>query len=207
MIIYLVYSEIKITHFKRVYIIYGIFLMVEKIWFTSDWHLGHKNIIHLSNRPFKTIEQHDEFIVRRFNELVQPDDIVWILGDISFNQSYKNYADLFGRLNGKISVVLGNHDNRQHLLRCKQDGLIQDVRESKILNIGSDTIHLTHYPLLEWFNFHKGAYSIHGHTHGNVNDYCKSTDVSLECWSYEPVEWQELKQYIDDGNNANEHYI
>lgn len=201
MIIYLVYSEIKITHFKIVYIIYGIFLMVEKIWFTSDWHLGHKNIIHLSNRPFKTIEQHDEFIVRRFNELVQPDDIVWILGDISFNQSYKKYADLFGRLNGKISVVLGNHDNRQHLLRCKQDGLIQDVRESKILNVGDKTIHLTHYPLREWHNFSKGGLHAYGHCHGGIPDYGKSTDVSLECWEYEPVEVQEFIQYVSESND------
>lgn len=175
--------------------------MVEKIWLTSDWHLGHKNIIHLSNRPFKTIEQHDEFIVRRFNELVQPDDIVWILGDISFNQSYKNYADLFSRLNGKISVVLGNHDNRQHLLKCKQDGLIQDVRESKILNVGDKTIHLTHYPLREWHKFYKGGLHAYGHCHGNIPDYGKSTDVSLECWEYEPVEVQEFIQYVSENHD------
>ena len=66
---------------------------------------------------------------------------------------------------------------------------------------------MTHYPLLEWFNFHHDGYHLHGHTHGNIGDYCKSTDVSPELWEYSPVSWAELKKYIDDGGYKNIHTI
>lgn len=178
---------------------------MKEVWFCSDWHLQHKNIIRLSNRPFGSIEQHDDTIINNYNKVVKREDDVYFLGDLAWNQSYENYKSIFKRLKGNITFVLGNHDNKQHLIRCQKDGLITSVVESKIINIGKDTIHLTHYPLLEWFNFHHNGYHLHGHTHGNIPDYCKSTDVSPEVWEYSPVSWTELKKYIDDGGYENIH--
>ncbi len=175
------------------------------IWFTSDQHFGHKNIIKLSNRPYSSIEYMDEDIIDRYNKLVKKEDVVYFLGDLAWNQSYENYKNIFKQLNGRKSYILGNHDNKQHLIKCQKEGLLLDVRESKILNIGSDTIHLTHYPLLEWYNFYKGGYALHGHTHAKLNDYCLSTDVGVDCWEYEPVSWEEIKQYIDNNCTANIH--
>lgn len=179
--------------------------MNKKNWFTSDWHLSHKNILKLSNRPFSDIEVHDEYIINKYNELVKPNDNVYILGDISFNQSYNTYKNIFKQLKGNIYVILGNHDNKNHLIRCQKEGLITSVRESQILNIGSDTIHLTHYPLREFYGFYNKGYHLYGHCHGNIPDYCKSTDVGVDCWEYGVVEWAELKQYIDENCEPNIH--
>lgn len=181
--------------------------MIGNIWFCSDQHFGHKNIIKLSNRPYSSVEQMDEDLIEKHNKLVKKDEPVYLLGDACWNQSYENYKRIFTRLNGRIFYILGNHCNKQNLIRCKKDGLLMDVRESQILNIGSDTIHLTHYPLLEWFNFHRNGIHLHGHTHANLNDYCRSTDVSIDAWELGPVEFSELKQYIDDNCTDNIHYI
>lgn len=177
------------------------------IWFTSDQHFGHKNVLKLSNRPYSSIEQMDEDIIEKYNKLVKKDDVVYFLGDLAWNQSYDNYKKIFKRLNGRKVYILGNHDNRQNLLKCQKDGLLLSVKESQILNIGSDTVHLTHYPLLEWFNFYHGGLALHGHTHCRVNDYCLSTDIGVDCWEMEPVEFTEIKEYLTKNGTENSHYI
>ena len=69
--------------------------MSKNIWFTADLHLGHRAILRLANRPFSSIDQHDETIIENINKLVKSGDDLYILGDISFNQSYKAYSKFF----------------------------------------------------------------------------------------------------------------
>ena len=80
-----------------------------KIWFTSDTHFGHKNIIKFSERPFSDVEEMDEVMIRRWNEVVGKDDTVYHLGDFAFLSTGK-LRQLISRLNGKICLVNGNHD-------------------------------------------------------------------------------------------------
>lgn len=181
--------------------------MSKNIWFTADLHLGHRAILRLANRPFSSIDQHDETIIENINKLVKSGDDLYILGDISFNQSYNAYRDIFKKIKGNKYIIVGNHDNKNNLIKCQKEGLVVSVRESQILNIGSDTVHLTHYPLREFFNFFHGGYHLYGHCHGNIPDYCKSTDTGVDCWEMECVEFSELKKYIDDNCSENSHYM
>ena len=79
-----------------------------KIWFTSDTHFGHKNIINFCERPFKDTDEMDEFIINNWNSKINKDDIVFHLGDFAF-ASNKRWQELICRLNGKIYLILGNH--------------------------------------------------------------------------------------------------
>lgn len=176
---------------------------MSRIWFTSDLHLGHKNILKLSNRPFGEIEHHDDTIINNYNNLITKDDTCYILGDISFNQSYENYKNIFSRLNGKKYIIIGNHDNKQNLIKCKKEGLICDIKESQTIQIGKDRVFLSHYPHREWNGFYKGAYHLYGHCHCNLDDYKMSTDIGVDAWEYGPVEWAELKQYLQDNCEQN----
>ena len=81
------------------------------IWFTSDTHFGHANIIKYSDRPFADIQEMDETLIANWNERVKPDDTVWHLGDVSFHNSARTRA-IIDRLNGTKCLVLGNHDHR-----------------------------------------------------------------------------------------------
>lgn len=176
---------------------------MSKIFFTSDLHLGHKNILKLSNRPFGEIEHHDDTLINNYNKIVSNDDTCYILGDICWNQSYESYRSLFNRLNGKKIIIMGNHDNKQNLLKCKKEGLILDLHESKTLQINKDRVYLSHFPMREWSGFYKNAYHLYGHCHGNIDDYKQSTDIGVDCWEYEPVSWDEVKQYIDESCDPN----
>lgn len=78
-------------------------------WFTSDHHFGHKNILEYEKeaRPFSTIEEMHEALIERWNSVVNPNDIVYHLGDFCFG---KKNIEIAQRLNGKKKLVMGNHD-------------------------------------------------------------------------------------------------
>lgn len=154
------------------------------IFFTSDLHLGHKNIIRFSNpRLFKTIEEHDETIISNWNSVVNKDDIVYILGDISLNLSQEKLETYLQRLNGKKSLILGNHDRAKIYAKFLNNGLLESMRDYAIEKIYDKQgcvyeCVLFHYPILEpnhIFNKPKiGKYGqtchFYGHIHG-INDY------------------------------------
>lgn len=174
-----------------------------KIFFTGCTHYGHKNILKLSNRPFGEIEHHDDTLINNYNKIISNEDVCYILGDICWNQSYESYKNLFNRLNGRKIIIIGNHDNKQNLIKCKKDGLIVDLYEGKTIQIGKDRVYLSHTPCREWVGFYHNTYHLYSHCHGNIDDYKQSTDVGVDCWEYEPVEWSEIKQYIDENCEPN----
>ena len=86
-------------------------------YFISDLHLGHVNCLAFDNRPFKSIEEHDETLIRNWNNVVGMDDDVYLLGDISWHNATKT-IEIFNRLNGRIHLIKGNHDAK--LLRNRE---------------------------------------------------------------------------------------
>lgn len=79
------------------------------IWFTSDHHFGHQNIIKYTNRPFESVPEMDEMLIQYHNELVKPDDIVWHLGDLALG-TFEDSIQKAARLNGQKVLIPGNHD-------------------------------------------------------------------------------------------------
>ena len=82
-------------------------------WFTADWHLGHEAIITFCERPFKTVKQMDNAIIKNYFELIKPTDTVFFIGDLSMKKrDYKSwYHKIFSFLPGNKHLILGNHDN------------------------------------------------------------------------------------------------
>lgn len=54
-----------------------------EIYFTSDLHLGHDNIIRFCNRPFSSVEEMNDRIIQNYNSIVHKNDLVYILGDFN----------------------------------------------------------------------------------------------------------------------------
>ena len=79
------------------------------IWFTSDWHLGHKRILDYTDRPFGSVEEMNEALVSNHNLMVGPKDTTYFLGDMIMG-GWKNNIHHIDRLNGTKRLVLGNHD-------------------------------------------------------------------------------------------------
>ena len=86
-------------------------------YFIADTHFGHENALAFDNRPFKTIEEHDETLIRNWNHAVGMDDEVFILGDISW-YNVSRTIEIVRTLNGIKHFITGNHDKK--LLKNKE---------------------------------------------------------------------------------------
>lgn len=138
---------------------------MNKVFITSDTHFSHKNILkYCPNRQFSSIQDHDDFLVNAWNSVVSPEDMVFHLGDVCFS-SVDNAVQLLNRLNGRISLVAGNHDLRffDSSSFCNRFFNIYDTYK-EIKTQGFDIV-LCHYPIHEWNGFHKNSLHFYGHCH------------------------------------------
>ena len=81
----------------------------EHTFFTSDTHFNHANIISFCNRPFKDVEQMNEVMIANWNHVIGKDDSVFHLGDFCLGGAAE-WTKILDRLNGKIYLIMGNHD-------------------------------------------------------------------------------------------------
>jgi len=82
------------------------------IYFISDTHFGHANILKHDNRPFATIGEHDRTLLNNINETVSPGDALWLLGDVAWSQVSFQWCLENIREDSLISYSKGNHDKR-----------------------------------------------------------------------------------------------
>ena len=157
---------------------------MSRIFVISDTHFGHKNILEYeaAARPFRTIEEHDEAIVERWNSVVKSGDIVYHLGDVAFGkQALKNVA----RLNGTKHLILGNHDS---LPIQKYLDVFDSVHGSVILNKHV----LTHIPVHPSQFRSRFRANIHGHLHSKTLEDERYVNVSAEHHNLTPVRIDKL---------------
>ena len=98
-----------------------------RVFFTSDTHFNHANIIRFCNRPFKDVSHMNEAIISNWNRVVGPEDIVFHLGDFCLGGSAE-WINVLNRLNGKIYLISGNHDIKN--LRQNYTKYFEDISES-----------------------------------------------------------------------------
>lgn len=154
------------------------------VFFTSDTHFGHTNIIKYCNRPFANATEMDEVLITNWNAKVSQDDTVWHLGDFAFSRNPDKY---FYRLNGKKYLVKGNHD-KQVTLNLPWEG----VFDYKELNIGNKNITLMHYGMRVWNASHRGSWHLYGHSHGKLPGEGLSFDVGVDSNNYSPMSFAEV---------------
>lgn len=133
-------------------------------YFIADLHFGHKNCLAFDNRPFNKIEEHDQYIIEEWNKVINLDDDVYILGDISWYGSEKT-VEIFSSLNGNKHLIIGNHDKK--LLRnAKLRSLFVEIADYKEIDIGDGKkIVLCHYPIPCFNKHYYGHYHFYGHVH------------------------------------------
>ena len=83
------------------------------VWFTSDLHLFHENVILMNKRPFKDVYEMYEYFKNEWNSKVKPNDYVFILGDVLWGSQATRLESMVNTLNGNICIVLGNHDKEK----------------------------------------------------------------------------------------------
>jgi calcineurin-like phosphoesterase family protein len=152
-------------------------------FFTGDTHFGDRRALRFDKRPFADVAQHDEELVRRWNEVVAPADVVWHLGDFALGPRPERIAALLGRLNGEKHLIVGNNDGRATLAAPGWASL-QHYAE---LTVDGRAVVLCHYPLRTWNGIGKGAIDLHGHSHGRLAPLIRQFDVGVDVWDFRPV--------------------
>lgn len=157
------------------------------IWFSSDLHLGHRNIIQYSNRGFDTVEAMDETLINNWNARVAKRDVIWFLGDLTLGGAEVAEAYL-QRLNGVIHLIWGNHDRPpvRQLSRWASSQYAADI------NVGGYGITLCHYAMRVWNRSHFGTLMLYGHSHNTLQGNRQSLDVGVDAWNFRPVSLPEI---------------
>lgn len=161
------------------------------IYLIGDLHLDHTNIIQYCNRPFKSVDEMNDTLVKRWNETVGTEDIVYYLGDISYGRGSRDGSWWWQKLNGKKTLIKGNHDRKYSIKG------ITPVYRWHIVELGGIKFLLVHSPTYdkpEW-----DGWIIHGHHHNNypesyplVNKENKTINVSVEVLDYYPLPLDKL---------------
>lgn len=166
------------------------------IYFTSDWHVGHANIIKFCERPFKDVDEMHEALVDNYNSVVTDKDEVWFLGDLVYRCTNEQIK-LYKHLKGHKHVVWGNHDKRYRALLERYFESAQDYKELKHDKI---KMILMHFPIHSWNGMRKGSWHLHGHTHNTLpfNSKLKRLDVGVDAHNFLPVSFEQIRKTMLD---------
>lgn len=166
--------------------------MQDNIWFTADPHFGHAKIIEYCNRPFANVDIMNAELVARWNAKVKKDDVIWCLGDFALG-SKDNVKTFVSQLNGKIKLVMGNHDCRK--VSFYYDAGFYRVYDHPVLI--ADHILLSHAPCNGIALNSSKMLNLYGHVHDStMHDTISSNAVCccVERWGYAPVSWKEIRE-------------
>lgn len=134
-----------------------------KKFYISDPHWGHANVLHFDNRPFKDVEEMNNELIRRWNEVVSDGDLVYILGDM-FWMAPAKAAPILDQLNGQKILVKGNHDRWHDSKFDKKFVKIDEYIETE--DEGRKVV-LCHYPIPCFKNHFYGWIHLYGHVHNS----------------------------------------
>jgi len=195
--------------------------MKRNIYFTSDWHLGHKNIIRFCNRPFSSIEEMHKHLIMQFNRKVRPEDVTYFLGDMGFGDKAL-LREIMRRLNGTKILIKGNHDRwgdityyncgfscvvdycevlyNKHLLQLNHRPFRTYRGIAKILWIYLKRLKNIKRNLkreLRGFKRENRNWTICGHVHQAWKVRGKNINVGVDVWKFRPVGIGEIFKIIN----------
>lgn len=145
---------------------------MSKIWLTSDLHFCHDREFLYGPRGFSNVEDMNKAIVERWNNVVQPEDTVYVLGDIMLNNNERGLK-LLKSLKGEIHIILGNHDTATREALYKDCWNVVEVALAARLKYKKYHFFMTHYPCntgnLEKESLKQCTLNLYGHTHQQTN--------------------------------------
>jgi calcineurin-like phosphoesterase family protein len=166
------------------------------VFFTSDSHFGHKNVIEYCRRPFESVEQMNDGLIEQWNSVVGKNDTIYHLGDFGWFKKRHELDAVLGRLQGHIHLVRGNHDHKP-IKNHERFIWVKDYYELRFDDNGVEQlIVMCHYPIESWNQRHRGAWHIHGHTHGSFESptWQRRIDIGADCHNYKPISYEQLKE-------------
>ncbi len=132
------------------------------IRYIADMHFDHEDIIAYDNRPFDGIDEMNRAMIDRWNRVVGPEDLTWILGDFCAGDASR-WDEILSSLNGEKALIIGNHDNREAVAACRKH--FCDIAEYREIADRDRKVILCHYPVFSFHDHYFGAVHLYGHVH------------------------------------------
>lgn len=177
--------------------------------FTSDLHIGHSNILKFEpvTRPYKSIEEHNERLLKIINHHVNSHDTLYILGDIGFKTNWFTLASFYLKINCNKVLIQGNHDKMTDKFLNSLG--FQDIFQEAKIKLGKEIVKLSHYPYQNTDgDYHKKSFKypvkeddiwlLYGHIHskGHTVDWNRAMiNVGWDHWQ-RPVTADEILYWI-----------
>lgn len=163
-----------------------------KTWLTADWHLGETRMA-LMGRPFTSTEQMINVLADNHNALVKPEDVVYVVGDIVY-QNAPEYLLFVGKFNGRKILFRGNHDRvftdeqlAPYFEKIYAEG------EGTNIQVGNRMCFITHYPTCGVID----RYNLVGHIHAAWKYQLNMLNVGVDVHHFHPVDADTIPFHFD----------
>jgi calcineurin-like phosphoesterase family protein len=178
----------------------------DQVWFTSDTHFGHENIIRFCNRPFSNVQEMNAELIRRWRDTVPEEGIVFHLGDFAHRRS-RLWNDILCSLPGRKYLILGNHD-----MKCIRQGFMSRfelVTQQMTIRVDGQAIILNHNPFLCYGGSYRDVWQLFGHVHSGPASHTGldhprlnmlfplQYDVGVDNNDFRPISFAEVKAKIE----------
>ena len=195
----------------------------KRIFFTSDWHIGHKNVLDFSKRPFRDLDHMHQVLINNYNAMINDSSICYFLGDFGLSGS-EVMTKVIRQLKGTKVLILGNHDKKSNAM---YNIGFDVVLNSATIYVAGERLTISHCPLREVFredttgmnnsdgteNWHgenrhiqysvknEGQFHLHGHCHAPNSGKSKvkenkQWDVGVDGNDYRPVSISQIESWI-----------
>lgn len=173
------------------------------IYFTSDLHAFHKNIIEFDSLPFNNLIEYREFIVKIWNDTITNEDEVYLLGDTAVGGRNGDINNFLHRLNGKKYLIAGNHE-KEILKTAHLRKHFEWIKDYHTFTYNKVKYVLMHFPIEEWVNKNVGkSIHLHGHSHGRLNKVnevvpLRRLDVGFKACGFKILSIDEITNIINN---------
>lgn len=161
------------------------------MWITADWHLGEDRFV-LMGRPFITPNEQVNTLIRNYNALVNPEDIVYVNGDVCY-QKAPDYLPLVNKFNGRKILIRGNHD-KVFTDEQLEPYFEQIVAEGDGLEIDVNGVpcYITHYPT----QGKKDRFNLVGHIHAAWKYQLNMYNIGIDTNNFKPVNLNTIPNHL-----------
>ena len=145
----------------------------------------------------------DDALIANWNRVVGKDDIIFHLGDFAMGGSAE-WSRLLQKLNGKIYLILGNHDMKTIGAGFSR---LEGVAMQMLINVKGQKIYLNHYPFLCYGGSYRNTWQLYGHVHTSPANRGLDVprlkmlmpmqyDVGVDNNNYSPISFEQVKKII-----------
>ena len=173
------------------------------IYYISDTHFRDQAIFDKCKRPFNSLDEMESTVISKWNNKVNDEDTVYVLGDICKDDDVLAIK-IFNKLKGHKHLIVGNHDHNM-IEEIKKSNVFESIKFIDLIMDGDQKVCICHYPLMDWMEFNRNGILVYGHVHNKtplsgqaykeIKEYYHDKpayNCGVDVTNYEPVTLDEM---------------